>query len=359
MKRKNSTVKRKASSKSFSLKNPIIKEFYKKFKPIIYENIKNNSFALAVSGGSDSLSLAYLSKLYSLEQKNKMHVLIVDHQLRKESKKESLKVKSILKRKKIESTILKWRGKVPKSNIQKNARNIRYNLISEYCFKNGIKYLVTAHHLDDQIENFFIRLFRGSGLTGLSSMPESFIFNNDLKIVRPFLGFKKKDLKYVTLNFFKTYISDPSNDNNKFLRVRIRKYRKNMEKEGLDTSKIIKTVNNLLSANKAINFYKNKSLNKHTSFISKNKCLINNKIFSEEADEIVFKSFSDILSLVSGTYYPPRSKKVINLINRVKKNNYNKSTLGGCVIEKKDSFITILKETKEIKVKKIQFQPEK
>ena len=192
MKRKNSTVKRKASSKSFSLKNPIIKEFYKKFKPIIYKNIKNNSFALAVSGGSDSLSLAYLSKLYSLEQKNKLHVLIVDHQLRKESKKESLKVKSILKRKKIESTILKWRGKVPKSNIQKNARNIRYNLISEYCFKNGIKYLVTAHHLDDQIENFFIRLFRGSGLTGLSSMPESFIFNNDLKIVRPFLGFKKK-----------------------------------------------------------------------------------------------------------------------------------------------------------------------
>ena len=107
-----------------------------------------------------------------------MHVLIVDHQLRKESKKESLKVKSILKRKKIQSKILKWKGKVPKSNIQKNARNIRYNLISEYCFKNGIKYLVTAHHLDDQIENFFIRLFRGSGLTGLSSMPESFIFNN-------------------------------------------------------------------------------------------------------------------------------------------------------------------------------------
>ena len=358
MKRKNSSVIRKADIKSFSLKNLTIKKFYKKFKAIVFKNIKKNSFALAVSGGSDSLSLAYLSKLYSLEYKNKMHVLIVDHQLRKESKEESLKVKSILKKKKIQSKILKWTGKTPKSNIQKNARNIRYNLISQYCFKNNIKYLITAHHLDDQIENFFIRLFRGSGLTGLSSMPESFVFNNKLKIVRPFLGFKKKDLKYVTLNFFKTYINDPSNDNNKFLRVRIRKYRKNMEKEGLDTNKIIKTVNNLLSANKAINFYKNKSISKHTSFVSKHKCLINNKIFSEEADEIIFKSFSDILSLVSGTYYTPRSKKVINLINRVKKNKFNKSTLGGCVIEKKDSFITIFKERKEIKVKKIQFQPE-
>ena len=132
-----------------------------------------------------------------------------------------------------------------------------------------------------------------------------------------------------------------------------------MEKEGLDTRKIMKTVDNLLSADQALNFYKNKALYKHASFVSKNKCLINKKIFSEEAGEITFKSFSDILLLVSGTYYPPRSKKVINLINRVKKNNYNKSTLGGCVIEKKDSFITILKETKEIKVKKIQFQPEK
>ena len=61
-----------------------------------------------------------------------------------------------------------------------------------------------------------------------------------------------------------------------------------MEKEGLDTRKIINTVNNLESANKALNFYKNKALQKHSSFISKNKCLINNKIFLEEANEIIF-----------------------------------------------------------------------
>ena len=49
---------------------------------------------------------------------------------------------------------------------------MRYSLISNYCLKNKIKYLITAHHRDDQIENFFIRLIRGSGLTGLSSMSE-------------------------------------------------------------------------------------------------------------------------------------------------------------------------------------------
>ena len=126
-----------------------------------------------------------------------------------------------------------------------------------------------------------------------------------------------------------------------------------MEKEGLDTGKIIKTVNNLLSANKAINFYKNKALYKYASFLSKNKCLINTQIFSGEATEIIFKSFSDILSLISGSYYPPRSKKIINLINRIKKTKFNKSTLGGCVIEKKDGYILV---SKELKVGKMAYQ---
>ena len=234
--------------------------------------------------------------------------------------------------------------------MQKNARDLRYLLISNYCTKKNIKYLTTAHHGDDQIENFFIRLLRGSGLTGLSSMATNAKYNSHLKIIRPFLHFKKTDLNYVTLNYFKAYIEDPSNEDEKFLRVRIRKYRKDMENEGLDTKKIIKTVDNLRSANQALNFYKNKAFYKHVSFVTKNRCLINKQIFSEEAGEIIFKSFSDILSLVSGTYYPPRSKKVINLIDRLKKNTFTKSTLGGCIVQKKDNFILI---SRELKIRKV------
>ena len=153
MKRKNSVAKRKAKKKEIAVKNPKI--------------------AIGVSGGSDSLSLAYLSKIYSLEFNNKIHVLIINHNLRKESYKEALKVKRILKNKKIESKIISWNGKLPKSNIQKQARDIRYSLIFRYCVKKKINYLLTAHHRDDQIENFFIRLFRGSGLSGLASMAEN------------------------------------------------------------------------------------------------------------------------------------------------------------------------------------------
>ena len=353
MKRKNLIARKKVKNNKLLFKDSKILNFYKKFKSVIFKDIKDKSFALAVSGGSDSLCLAYFSKIYSSEFDNKIHILIVDHNLRKESHKEALKVQEILKKRRIKSTILRWKGKIPKRNVQKNARDLRYLLISNYCFKKNIKYLATAHHGDDQIENFFIRLLRGSGLTGLSSMSVNTKYNNRLKIIRPFLTLNKKDLKYVTLNYFKTYIKDPSNDDEKFLRVRIRKYRKNMEKEGLDTRKIINTVGNLMSANKALNYYKSKALYKHVSFVSKGRCLINKQIFSEEAGEIIFKSFSDILSLVSGTYYPPRSKKVINLIDLIKKNKFSKSTLGGCIVEEKDNFILI---TKESKIRKMSYQ---
>jgi len=355
MRRKSLIAIKKVKKKKLFKDNKIL-NFYSKFKSSIFKDIKNKDFALAVSGGSDSLCLAYFSKVYSSEFGNKIHVIIVDHKLRKNSGKEALKVQNILRKRKIQSKILTWKGKIPNSNLQKNARDMRYSLISNYCLKNSIKYLITAHHEDDQIENFLIRLIRGSGLTGLSSMSTKVKYNNHLKIIRPFLNLKKTDLKYVTLNYFKTFIQDPSNKNEKFLRVRIRKYRKQMEKEGLDTRKIVKTVDNLILANQAINFYKNKALYKHASFLSKNRCLINKRIFSEEAGEIIFKSFSDILSLVSGTYYPPRSKKVVNLIKRMKRNKFLKSTLGGCILEQKDNFILI---SKELKTRKVLYQPAK
>ena len=105
---------------------------FTKFKSIISKNIDKKNFAIAISGGADSLCLAYFSKIYSSEFKNKIHALIVDHRLRKESSKEATNVQNLLKKRKIPSKILSWKGKVPSKNIQKNARDIRYSLISNY-----------------------------------------------------------------------------------------------------------------------------------------------------------------------------------------------------------------------------------
>ena len=113
MKRKNLAVKNKVKKNKIIKDSKIIK-IYSKFEKIISKNIQNKSFALAVSGGADSLCLAYFGKLYSLKFENKIHVLIVDHKLRKTSSQEALKVSKMLKKKGIQSKVLTWRGKVPK-----------------------------------------------------------------------------------------------------------------------------------------------------------------------------------------------------------------------------------------------------
>ena len=97
MKRKNLIVRKKAKKKILAIRDPKILNFYKKFHYIICKNINNKSFAIAVSGGSDSLCLAYFGKIYVTEFKNNMHVLIVNHKLRNEAYKEALKVKEIYK----------------------------------------------------------------------------------------------------------------------------------------------------------------------------------------------------------------------------------------------------------------------
>ena len=70
-----------------------------------------NSFVVAVSGGPDSLALAFLTKIYSIKNKLSCNYIIIDHKLRKESTKEAKQVKKILNKFNIKSEILTWFGK--------------------------------------------------------------------------------------------------------------------------------------------------------------------------------------------------------------------------------------------------------
>ena len=95
-------------------------------------------------------------------------------------------------------------------------------MLLEYCKKKGIKKILTAHNLEDQVETFFIRLSRGSGLTGLSAMKPLTNLNQNVKLYRPLLDIKKKFLVEISKKTFGNFIKDPSNKNKKFLRTKIR-----------------------------------------------------------------------------------------------------------------------------------------
>ncbi len=276
------------------LKNKRINQIYNRFEKSL--NI-NENFGVAVSGGPDSLALAFLAKIYSIKRKLSPKFFIVDHKLRLESTKEAKIVKQLLKRILIVPEILTWKGRKPLKNIQSLARIKRYELIYKRCDKYKIKNILIGHHQDDLFENFFIRMLRGSGLKGLISLDKKNKINNK-NLLRPLLDEKKEDLAFISKNIFNFYVQDPTNNDEKYLRIKIRKLITELQKNGLDKKKFIKTINNLKHSNSVINFYVSENLKKNTFFSNKSNKLTFNKFFFHQPYEVTFRALSEFIKLI-------------------------------------------------------------
>ena len=316
--------------------NNLFKIFEKNFQ--IHER-----FAVAVSGGPDSLALAFLTKIFALKHNLYCYYFIVDHRLRKNSTVEAKKVKKILGDFGIKAELLSWNGKKPQSNIQSLARKKRYNLIFSRCKSLKISNLIIGHHVDDLFENFFIRMVRGSGLKGLVSL-EKKVTINKMNLVRPLLYFEKKDLEFISSHIFNFFIKDQSNENSNFKRVKIRKIISNFKASGLEKDKLFLTIKNLKSSDKAISYYTEENKKKNSFLDKKNNKLLLNKIFFNQPYEVVFRSFSDSLKIIGGSYFAARGKKIDNILKKIEKNTLNKETLAGCIVKKVKQTVIIIKE---------------
>ena len=208
MSRKNLSVNKIPKVIKEKLLNKRIHKLYKLFEKSF--EIKSD-FIVAVSGGPDSLALAFLTKIYSIRNNLKCKYFIIDHKIRNESTQEAVKVKKILLKLSIKSEILTWKGKKPLKNIQSVARKNRYDLLLAQCNKFKIKNLILGHHVDDMFENFFIRMVRGSGLKGLISLGKKTVINK-INIIRPLLTFQKKDLVFISSYVFNFFVGSSLND---------------------------------------------------------------------------------------------------------------------------------------------------
>jgi tRNA(Ile)-lysidine synthase len=340
---KNLSVQNKKHKKILSQLNP--KKIFKIYNEFSSSLKGKENLAVAVSGGPDSLALAFLTKCYSLKNKVKVNYYIVNHKLRKESSLEAEIVKKVLKKIDIECKILNWNGKKPSKNIQATARNKRYSLLANECKKNNIKHLLLGHHLNDLFENFLIRIVRGSGLNGLISFSKNTKYSDqNLNVIRPLLNLEKKDLLFISKKVFSFFVKDPSNINEDYKRTRIRNLLYLLEKEGLDIKKLKLTINNLKDSDNSIKFYVDRNLKKNSFFFKiKNSYILNNDFF-DQSHEIIFRSLTKIIQRLGKKYYPVRGKSVSELIKRIHTKSFSKVTLGGCFIERANETILISRE---------------
>ena len=322
------------------LKDKRILQIYKKFEKDL---VKNEDFVVAVSGGPDSLALSFLAKIFAIKRFLNVKYFIVDHKLRKESTSEARYVRKILKKNLIDVEILTWNGAKPKKNIQSEARKKRYELIINKAKKYNIGNILLGHHLDDLFENFFIRILRGSGLNGLISLDKKTKIEG-FNLIRPLINIDKKDLIYISKNIFGSYVEDPTNQDDYYKRVKVRNFITQLSLEGLDRDKFFLTIKNLKIANENIKFYVSKNLNENVTFLQKKQKVILKKSFLFQSDEVLFRSFVELIKIIGKKYHPVRGKKIDKIIQLMNINSPFKVTLGGCIIKKVNGTIILSKE---------------
>jgi len=338
------------SQKSLSAQKKILsflkdRKIFKIYSEFSSSFCTRENLAVAVSGGPDSLALAYLAKCYSIKNKITVKFFLVDHKLRPESTKEAASIKKILQKNGIICKVLTWKGKKPFRNIQSLAREARYSLLVKECKKNNIKHLLLGHHSNDLFENFLIRVVRGSGLNGLVSFNKNVKYKDeDLNILRPLLNLEKNDLINISKVVFKFFIKDPSNINEIYKRTRIRTLLESLKKEGLDLKKLKLTIDNLRDSDKSIRFYVKKNLKDNSRYIKKKDTYILNSNFFDQSHEVIFRSLTLVIQKIGKKYYPVRGKSINELINRITLKTFSKITLGSCFVESANKTILISRE---------------
>jgi len=310
--------------------------------------LKWDKIAVGVSGGADSLALVLLLDEVFKNSGCRLSAITVNHHLRPEADAEAAYVARLLAGYGIEHHILDWHHEEIVSGVEEKARTARYALIREWCRKQGIVNLMTAHHRKDQAETFMIRLQRGSGADGLASIaPVS--QRDGMNLIRPLLNFAPEALREYLTNRKISWMEDGSNDCDDFLRVKIRKMLPRLEQEiGLSEARIAGTA-------KALNDVKEYFDGLCRDFIAENMKKWENVAYSVRPDklnslhlEVRKRVWAILLKEIGGSGYAPSYDELVRLCRVAADSQFKGCTLGGCEITIYQKRIWIIPEMKGI-----------
>lgn len=168
---------------------------------------------IAVSGGPDSLALLLLA---AAAWPGQVAAATVDHGLRPESAGEAAMVARLCRERGIPHAVLHPASPITGS-IQAAARKARYAALDQWAEADGIDWLMTAHHADDQAETLLMRLNRGAGPGGLAGVRA-----RRGRVIRPLLGWRRSELAVIVAEAGLAAVDDPANADPRFDRARMR-----------------------------------------------------------------------------------------------------------------------------------------
>lgn len=296
---------------------------------------------LAVSGGGDSIAMLHLARGLGVS----LRAVTVDHGLREASAQEAEFVSKTCADLGVPHDVLIWTGWDGQGNLQAAARAARYGLIAEWAAQNGVPAVALGHTMEDQAETFLMRLARGSGVDGLSAMRADFQAQGQ-RWLRPMLSLRRADLRAYLTEHALRWVDDPSNEDTRFDRVRMRQAMGLLSDLGLDTQTLSDTSQRLSVAREA--------LQAAAITLALQSCqewagtvAIDAEKLQGAPQETHLRLIAAILGFVSGAAYRPRLEALRTTLTATLGGEAR--SLNGCLLHPKDGQLLIFRECNAVR----------
>ncbi|MEO0923025.1 MAG: tRNA lysidine(34) synthetase TilS [Pseudomonadota bacterium] len=312
----------------------------------LFEHLpETGSLAVAVSGGSDSLALLYLLAAWAEHRATTLFCITVDHGLRKAAIEEAAYVKLVCDGLGISHTVLTWKGEKPVSGLSEAARKARYQLMAAFCTRYHIDDLVLGHQQDDQVETVLMRLARSKGDSrGLSGMAARSCFrrpsDDDLILHRPLLDVPREKLRDYLRRCQVSWMDDPTNDDQRYERVRRRHVLRSKPALGRDVvhyADLMRRYRRVLAWNAAT------FIRAHVERTPFAAVMINRRALQYEPRPVAILVLQALLSVVGGRDHLPSNGRVEALLSLK-----GATTLARVLVQPGDDTLTLTREVRNL-----------
>lgn len=302
-----------------------------------------DSVMLAVSGGADSMAMMYaFSKIREFLKANFL-VAHLNHMIREEAKFEGKGVEELSNalgfRCVIGSRNVPEYIKMHKVSVEEGARIVRYEFFETMASEYGMNKIATAHHLSDLTENFFLRLFRGSGIGGLIGMSPKMG-----KYIKPFLIFDDRRIRDYVKIYKIPFFEDRTNFDTRYLRNRIRHVLIPEIKKDFcpQIEKMVANVSNIL---KMYQDHIEKEVSEKFDLDIDGKICFKLESLRKEEDLVLSELFKMIFKEMNVNI---SNRKIESCINVIKKGGVHEINLGHGVYMLKGKKVCIGKKEREV-----------
>lgn len=282
---------------------------------------------IALSGGGDSLALLHILTRTFEPGQVALFAATVDHRLRDGSRAEAEQAAAQAAALGVPHDILTWEpGWDGTGNLQDRAREARYRLLTDWARGRNIAVLALGHTADDQAETVLMRLARASGVTGLSAMRARRV-KDGLCLMRPLLELSRAELRAYLTRVGLTWIEDPSNDDLRFDRVRVRRALGVLDEIGITPRALSAVARNMDQAREALDWYSFLAARDHLR-VEAGDVLVDLRGFRTLPDEIARRLVLRALAWIGGGPHPPRRSAAVALVDAMRRGQAG--TLAGC-----------------------------